>query len=109
MELRIEPTRCNGCRACEVACSYHYEKELSFMFSSLLLYREERKNYYGIIVKREQDLLLGRPEGVEIARSGGGGGASGKPILMRQPCNLCEGMERALCEVVCPTSAIKRE
>jgi len=108
MELKIEPLKCTGCRACELACSYHHEKELSFMFASIMLYREEGKNYYGIMLKREQDVLLGRPEGVEVMRPGSGGGASGKPILMRQPCDLCEGSEYAFCVEVCPTGALIR-
>lgn len=78
------------------------------MFSSIMLYREERKNYYGVMLKREQDVLLGRPEGVEVMRSGSGGSASGKPILMRRPCDLCKGLEQALCVEICPTMALSR-
>jgi Fe-S-cluster-containing dehydrogenase component len=108
MELRIEPLRCTGCRACELACSYHHERELSFMFSSIILYREERKNYFGVMLKREQDVLLGRPEGVEVMQAGSSGGSSGKPILMRTHCDLCEGLEQALCVEICPTGALSR-
>lgn len=107
MELKIEPLKCNGCRACELACSYHHEKELSFMFSSIMLYREEQKNYYGVMLKREHDVLLGRPEGIEVMQPGSSGGSSGKPILMRPPCDLCKGLEGALCAEICPSMALE--
>ncbi len=78
------------------------------MFSSIMLYREERKNYYGVMVKRAHDVILGRPEGLEVMQPGSGGGASGKPILMRKPCDLCEGLNEALCAAICPTTALSR-
>lgn len=108
MELKIEPLKCTGCRACELACSYHHEKEVSFMFSSIMLYRDERKNYYGVMLKREHDVILGRPEGVEVMKPGTGGGSSGKPILMRRSCDLCEGLAQAMCVEICPTNTLMR-
>lgn len=106
MELRLEPLKCTGCRACEFACSYHHDREWSAIGSSIILYREEKKNYFGPVFKREKDVLLGRPEGVEVLKPGAPSSGGGKPILMRPVCDLCEGEEKALCEAVCPMGVI---
>jgi len=77
-----------------------------------MLYREEKKNYFGVMLKEKERLVLGRPEGVEV--SGGKeegeeeGGAPVKPMLMRPSCDLCEG-EEPYCVRLCPTGAIIRE
>ena len=110
MELKVESQRCTGCRLCEYACSYHHDGEFSAMGSSLMLHRSEKKNYYGLIVKRERDLLLGRPEGTEVLAPGGkveGAGASSKPILMRSPCDLCEGEDEPFCVQACPKDVLR--
>jgi Fe-S-cluster-containing hydrogenase component 2 len=68
-------------------------------------YKEEKKNYYGIILKKEKSLMLGRPEGNEVVLPGQqikGASASSKPILLRVACNLCEGEEEPLCVRSCP-------
>jgi len=62
-----------------------------------------------MMVKREKNLLLARPEGAEIAAPGEqveGAGASSKPILMRAPCDLCEEEEEPLCMRACPTGCL---
>ena len=64
MGINIEPLRCTGCRICEFACGYHHDKEFSSIGSSIILYRQEAVNYFGIILKLEVDLLLGRTEGM---------------------------------------------
>ena len=110
MELQIDSWKCTGCRLCEYACSYHHDEELSAMGSSVMVHRNERKNYYGLIVKRDRDLLLGRPEGAEVLAPGGrveGGGASSKPILMRSPCDLCEDEDEPFCVRACPMGVFR--
>ncbi len=106
-EIQIDSLKCTGCRICEFACSYHHDREFSAIGASLLLSREEKINYYGIVLKRQKDLLLGRPEGVEAMTPGAGGAeAGGKPILMRPPCDLCEGEDTAYCVTSCPTGCL---
>lgn len=111
MELTVDTHKCTGCRICEFACSYHYDVEYSALSSSLMLHRVEKKGYFGLILKREKDLYLARPEGAEIKKPGEkveGAGASAKPILMRASCNLCEDEDQALCELACPYGVLKR-
>ena len=117
MRVKVKPLECTGCALCELACSFHWDEAFSLISSSVLLYRaEEKKDYMGVIVKTEEDLFLGRPEGAvemklgEIQKQGAGGGASAKPILIRQACDLCEsaGIEPQ-CVEICPHGALYLE
>jgi len=107
----IEPLSCTGCGACEIACSFYRDKVFTPIRSSIMLHREEKKNYFGIMVKVKDDSILGKPERVvyssqdkqEVA-DGAGGGA--KPILMRPECNDCDG--QMFCVRFCPAASIRR-
>ena len=104
----IVSLKCTGCGACELACSFYRDEVFSTIRSSVMMHREEKKNYFGIMVKVVDDLLLGRPEGVEFdsesTASNEQEGASGKPILMREECDLCEG--KVYCVKLCPAESI---
>ena len=106
LQIKMTPLKCIGCKICEFACSYYRDSVFTTVSSSLMLHREEKKNYFGMMQKREQDLVLGRPEGIEIQGAGEGGEASAKPILTRVPCDLCKGGE-ALCVIACPTGSLE--
>lgn len=105
--IEIDPNLCTACGACEVACSLYREEEVfTTMRSSIILHREEKKNYYGVMLKREGEVLLGRPEGVEVMKEGESSdtGGGGKPILLREPCDNCTN---AMCVRFCPTGCLK--
>ena len=70
MELAVESLKCIGCRVCEYACNYHHDMDCSPNGASLMLHRAEKRNYFGMMVKREKDLLLARPEGPEVVPRG---------------------------------------
>lgn len=109
MELAVESLKCIGCRICEYACNYHQDMDCSAIGASLMLHRAEKRDYFGMMVKREKDLLLARPEGPEVVPPGEqveGAGASSKPILMRAPCDLCEDEEEPFCVKACPTGCL---
>ncbi len=116
MRVKVKPLECTGCALCELACGYHWDEAFSLISSSIMLYRaEEKKGYMGIIVKTGQDLFLGKPEGAEAVKLGelqksGAGGASAKPILIREACDLCEsaGLEPQ-CVAICPQNALYLE
>ena len=69
----------------------------------------------GVIVKTEEDLFIGRPEGAAAIKlgelsKGGGGGASAKPILIREACDLCESTTgEPQCVAICPHGALYLE
>jgi len=109
MELQFDILKCDGCRVCEFACNYHHDRTISPIGSSLMFYREEKKNYYGMVLKREKSLVLAKPEGTEVILPGQqikGGGASSKPILLRVACDLCKGEEGPFCIQACPRRVI---
>jgi Fe-S-cluster-containing dehydrogenase component len=98
MDLVVDSLKCTGCRICEYACNYHHDLDCSAIGASLMLHRAEKKN-----------LLLARPEGAEVVAPGSqveGAGASSKPILMRAPCDWCEGEEEPFCVKACPTGCL---
>jgi len=107
--LNYYPERCIGCSGCEVVCSLQRDGYISTMTSSIMFHVEDERGYFGIIVKREGgELLLGKPEGVEIKRPGeiSGGSASAKPITMRPACNMCGGDPK--CIRYCPVNALEK-
>lgn len=114
MRVKVKPLECTGCLLCEVACGFHWDEAFSLISSSIMVYRaEEKKNYMGVIVKTEEDLFVGRPEGAreimlgELQKQGAGGGASAKPILIREACDLCRSAgKKPQCVAICPHEAL---
>ncbi len=118
MGIRIDPLKCTGCMACELACSYHRDDAFAFLSACIVVYRaKEKKDYFGIIVKEEENLVIARPEGVEVRGIGavdeaseGQADASAKPMLLREACDLCEDMDGGpMCIAVCPFEAVYQE
>ncbi len=107
MTIQVDPQKCINCGACELGCSFYRDEVFTTMSSSVMMYREEKRNYFGLMLKREDDMILGRPEGVEIQKEGeasdSDAGASAKPILLREPCDECKD---ALCVRFCPTGCL---
>jgi len=79
------------------------------MTSSIMFHVEEERGYFGIILKRSGgELMLGKPEGVEVKRPGEiTGGGSAKPIAMRPACDICSGDPK--CVKYCPVCALEVE
>lgn len=76
------------------------------MSSSIILHIDDKANYFGLVLKTRGDgLVLGRPEGAsEGQQPSGSGGPGAKPILLREPCDLCGGDPK--CPKLCPTGCI---
>jgi len=109
-QITYHPWKCIGCSGCETVCSMRRDGLLTTMTSSIMFHVEEEKGYFGIVLKRQGgELLLGKPDGVEIKRPGeiSGGSVSAKPITMRPACDLCGGDPR--CVKYCPTGALEME
>jgi Fe-S-cluster-containing dehydrogenase component len=117
MGIIIDAKKCTGCMACEMACGYHRDDGFALLSSCIMAYRtKEKKDYFGVILKREEELVVARPEGTDIKRIGEiqdgcdsakPADASAKPLLLREACDLCEEMDLGpLCVKFCPVGAI---
>lgn len=113
MGLKFDSLKCTACMACELACGYHRDDAFSLIASSIVTYRNrEKKNYFGIMFKDLENLILARPEALEIQRigvvqEGVEADPAAKPILLREGCDLCEMIDGGpLCVRVCPQDVI---
>ena len=117
MGIKIDALKCTGCMACEMACGYHRDDGFALLSACIVAYRtKEKKDYFGVILKREEELVVARPEGTEVKRIGDIQAAAGsakpadasaKPMLLREACDMCEEMDLGpLCVKFCPTGAI---
>ncbi|MBC7108789.1 MAG: 4Fe-4S dicluster domain-containing protein [Methanomassiliicoccales archaeon] len=109
MPLRLDTLKCTGCGLCELACSFRRDRVITTMRSSIMLHLDDKKNYFGVMIKRPNDeLVLGRPEGLEIQGRGDRkeeDGAGAKPILLREECDECDG-EIPYCVRICPSRCL---
>lgn len=106
MRLRFEPLACVSCGLCEMVCSLHRDGVLTPMSSSIVLHYDDKSNYFGLVLKSASEgLVLVKPDGVIAEQQpSDSGGAGSKPILLREPCDLCGGDPR--CARACPTGCI---
>lgn len=106
MRLRLEPLKCVCCGLCESVCSLHRDGVLTPMTSSIILHMQDKSNYFGLVLKtKSEGLVLGRPEGETVEeKPSGSGGPGAKPILLREPCDLCGGETK--CARICPAGCI---
>ena len=119
MGIKIDALKCTACMACELVCGYHRDDAFALLSSCIVPYRARaKKDYFGVILKEEDDLVIARPEGVEIRKIGAEeesdsekkADASAKPMLLREPCDLCEEMKYGpMCVKFCPVDAITLE
>lgn len=106
MRLDIEPLKCVACGLCESVCSLRRDSVLTSMGSSIILHIEDRADYFGLVLKAaDGGLVVARPEGRGDPDPKGASGPGAKPILLREPCDLCDGDPR--CAKVCPTGCIR--
>jgi len=106
--------------ACEMACGYHRDDGFALLSSCIVAYRgREKKDYCGMMLKEEDNLVLSRPEGIDIKKIGAAeeetdspkeADSSAKPMLLRESCDLCEEMDLGpMCIKFCPVNAITEE
>ena len=77
--------KCTGCRACEVACSFHHQRVFSPRIASLEIHRNEKEGKMSIVLY--EDLPPDRRKG-------------------RFPCDLCAGETEPQCTKYCTPGAI---
>ena len=117
MGIKVDPKKCVSCMACELACGYHRDDGFALLSACIMVTRgREKKDYSAVVLKEAENLVIAHPEGLEIRRIGaveeGGAGqskgdASAKPLLLREPCDLCSDREEGpLCLQFCPVNAI---
>jgi len=107
LKLVIEPLKCICCGLCETACSLGRDGVLTPTTSSIMLHVDDKADYFGLVVKSGVSaLIIARPEGASEGRQApGASGPGAKPILLREPCDLCKGKPK--CVKVCPTRSIR--
>ncbi|MDQ1372217.1 MAG: hypothetical protein QG582_1132, partial [Candidatus Thermoplasmatota archaeon] len=105
MRLALEPLKCVACGLCETVCSLNRDSVLTPMSSSIILHVEDKADYFGLVLKTEHEgLVVARPEGKAEGQGSGSNGPGAKPILLREPCDLCGGEPK--CVRICPTGCI---
>lgn len=116
MKLRFDALKCTACLACELACDFHRDDAFSVVSSSIIVYRSrEKKNYFGLMLKEDENLVLARPDRTDTQRigvveDGTESDPSAKPILLREACDFCEGIDGGpLCIRLCPQDVISLE
>ena len=55
MESAVNTEHCTGCRACELACSYHHRKIFSPSISSIHIKKDEEEVEFGITIYRKPE------------------------------------------------------
>lgn len=107
MRLDIEPLKCVACGLCESVCSLRRDSVLTPMSSSIILHVEDMADYFGLVLKTaDGGLVVARPEGKgDGGDPKGSSGPGAKPILLREPCDLCDG--DPWCVKVCPTGCLR--
>ena len=103
------------------ACGYHRDDGFALLSSCIMVARgREKRDYSAVVLKEAENLVIARPEGLEVRRIGAVGGearadqskgdASAKPLLLREPCDLCsDRKEGPLCLQFCPVNAISMD
>jgi ferredoxin len=109
MKLKIDPLKCICCGLCETACSLNRDSVLTPMTSSIILHIDDKADYFGLVLKsRGEGVVLAKPEGVTTAQqASSSGGPGAKPIMLREPCDLCGGKPK--CVEACPVHCICAE
>jgi Fe-S-cluster-containing hydrogenase component 2 len=69
---------CGGCRTCEIACSFHHQKEFNPAISSIKIMNQEENIPYRVWLVRE-----------------------GENRTMGIPCDGCKDLEEPLCVQFC--------
>ena len=86
MNLVVDQTKCDGCRLCELVCSFRMLGEFNPARSAVKVLKYEKRGLYIPIISPYGGLLLDD---------------DGLPLT----CDLCHGRPR--CVDVCPTRAIR--
>ena len=83
---KVDTEKCIGCRACEIACSYHHRRVFNPRMASLEIQATEESPYISVVLY--EDMSPQQREG-------------------RFPCDHCRMESEALCIKYCPVGAIE--
>jgi len=78
----IHNDRCTGCRACEMACSYHFSKLFNRKLSAVEVKRNEEEGIFEVIIHKES-------------------------VAKRNACDLCKDEKIPLCVKYCTTGVFE--
>ena len=54
--LKMDLSKCTGCRSCEIACSYHHNKNFGLIGSSIKIFRDNKNGEIEYFFKDTCDL-----------------------------------------------------
>ena len=83
--LMVNNEKCTGCKACEIACSYHHGKIFNPKLASLHIHHAEREGRMSILLY---------------------GDLTEKERQKRFPCDQCAGETEPMCVKYCAPGAI---
>jgi Fe-S-cluster-containing dehydrogenase component len=61
--IRIDEALCTGCAACELACSFHFERQFKPSISAIAVYRDDRNGTVEIKLSDKCDLCTSETDG----------------------------------------------
>ena len=82
VNIIIDQEKCTGCRACELACSFHHIKSFNRSISSIKVSRDENKREISIMIKET-------------------------PGKVSRPCDVCYNEAELLCAKYCTMDVLK--
>ena len=113
MGIKIDPQKCTACMACEMACGFHRDDAFALLSSCIVDLPDQREKRLFRRPLKGNGELSHRPsrrtgsQKIGAVEEGGKGDASAKPMLLREPCDLCDDREGGpLCLSFCPVDAI---
>lgn len=61
--IRIDEALCTGCVSCELACSFHFERQFKPSVSAITVYRDDRHGTVEIEISERCDLCANEKDG----------------------------------------------